>query len=116
MTSQRSQALAGRDNTPRAYTTAAPAFPRPHAPILSSDRAFADFLARVPLRHETVVWSEARLIEHLYDEETERLRPFARGAGVGRVKRKRKDPKYHFTDRQLQIARESLARQERRAS
>ena len=84
-------------------------------PILSSDRAFTDFLARVPLRHETVIWSEARLIEHLYDEETERLRPFARAAAGAKTKRKRKDRQYHFTDRQLQIAMEALERQENRS-
>jgi len=83
--------------------------------VLSSDRAFADFLATVRPRAEVIVWPESRLIAHLYDEETERLRPFAR-ASAGQTVRKRKHRQYHFTARQLQIAAESLARQERRSN
>jgi hypothetical protein len=80
--------------------------------VLSSDRAFADFLATVRPRSEAIVWPTAHLIAHLYDEETERLRPFARPV-AGQTIRKRKHRKYHFTARQLQIAAESLERQER---
>lgn len=84
--------------------------------ILSSDLAFRDFLVRVRPRHEQVIWSESHLIAHLYDEETDRLRPFARGAQGARTKKKRHPDRYHFTVRQLQIARESLERTERKVN
>lgn len=85
--------------------------------VLSSDLEFRDFLRRVRPCREVVVWPESRLIAHLYDEETERLLPFARGVNSpdpGRAVRKRAPQKYQFTARQLQIARESLERQEKK--
>lgn len=86
--------------------------------VLSSDLAFRDFLTRVsagPPRREVVVWSELRLINHLYDEETDRLRPFATMPNPpATTRRKRKAPLHHFTQKQLEIATASLARQTER--
>jgi hypothetical protein len=83
--------------------------------VLSSDLAFQDFLQRTTLkpRSEVVVWSRERLINHLYDEETERLRPIARALGA--TPKRARAKVQQFTDRQVQIALESLRRQEERS-
>jgi hypothetical protein len=73
--------------------------------LLSSDLAFADFLARAAARSlecERITWSTRYLADYLYDAETERLLPVAREA-KGPCRQPPRDG-YKFTAEQLRVA------------
>lgn len=83
--------------------------------MLSSEKAFADFLRTVPrstVRKEQFVWSPETLVNHLYDFESDRLAQIARRP-VNLSKRKHpRKPTIRFSARQIEIAVAALEKRE----